>query len=122
MTAEPTPLSPLFFLKGISDFIVFWYWRSSKDFWQREVNFIKRTERDIGILINLKLILQPIYSDYTFIGRLIGPFFRLFRVLLGCVCVVFFSFLIVVIYLLWLVLPPIALVMIIKNMSYILVG
>lgn len=122
MAADPSILSPFSLVKNVSDFFVFWYWKSSKDFWHRETRFIKGVERDIGILINLKMILEPIFSDYTFAGRLIGPFFRLFRVLLGCVCVVFFSCLIVVIYGLWLILPPVTLVMILKNIFYILVG
>ncbi len=122
MAADSSIFSLSSLMKGISDFFVFWYWKSSKDFWQREIRFIKGVERDIGIIINLKMIMEPIFSDYTFAGRLIGPFFRLFRVLLGCACVAFFSCLIVVIYGIWLILPPVTLVMISKNLFYILVG
>lgn len=121
MATDSFVLSPFRILKGITDFLFFWYVQGSKDFWRREINMVKGVERDIGILINLKLIFQPIYSDYSLIGKLIGPIFRLGRVLLGCLFVVFLSGLIIVCYALWLLLPPVALVMICKNLFYILV-
>lgn len=122
MAADPSIFSPFSLVKSVSGFLVFWYWKSSKDFWHREIRFIRGVERDIGILINLKMIMEPIFSDYTFAGRLIGPFFRLFRVAFGCVCVVFFSGLIVFTYALWLILPPVAFLMILQNVLYILAG
>ncbi|MFA6897189.1 MAG: hypothetical protein WCQ96_02810 [Patescibacteria group bacterium] len=120
MATDSFALSPFQILKGIAGFLFFWYVQGSKDFWRREINMVKGVERDIGILINLKLILQPIYGDYSLIGKLIGPIFRLGRVLLGCLFVILLSGLIVVCYALWLLLPPVALVMICKNLFYIL--
>jgi len=120
MATDSLALSPFRILKGIADFLLFWYVQGSKDFWRREIKMVKGVERDIGILINLKLIFQPIYSDYSLIGKLIGPIFRLGRVFLGCLFVVFLSGLIIVCYALWLLLPPVALVMICKNLFYIL--
>ena len=35
----------------------------------------------MGVLINLKLVFQPIFGDYSYMGRVIGPIFRLGRVL-----------------------------------------
>lgn len=120
MAADSFALLPFHLLKSIYDFLYFWYIRSSKDFLRGEMNAIKGVERDIGILINLKLIFQPIYGDYSILGKLIGPILRLGRVFFGFALVVFLSMIIVVLYVLWLLLPFVTAVMILKNIFYIL--
>ena len=79
---------PIKFAKGTKQFFWFWYVQNSKDFWHREVGFLKGIERDIGVITNLKLITQPIFGDYTYAGRVIGPIFRLGRVLIGFIIMV----------------------------------
>ena len=106
--------------KGIFDFFYFWYVTSSGDFWRREIVFIRQVERDIGIMINLKLITQPIFGDYTAMGKVIGPVFRLGRVLFGCAVVAFSALTIVALYIFWLLLPIVALLMVLENLLYIL--
>jgi hypothetical protein len=110
---------PIRFFKGIYDFLYFWYVKSSKDFWHRELVFIKDVERDIGLLINLKLLTQPIFGDYSYMGRIIGPIFRLGRVIFGFFLVLISLFAIIVSYVIWLLLPPVAFLMFIKNFLYV---
>ena len=107
---------PIKFIKGINQFLWFWYVQSSKDFWHREVAFLKQIERDIGVMINLKLILQPIFGDYSYMGRIIGPVFRLGRVLTGTIIMVASIFIVILIYLLWIILPPLAFLMVMLNL------
>ena len=107
---------PIKFLKGINQFFYFWYIQSSKDFWHREILFIKGVERDIGVMINLKLITQPIFGDYTYAGRVIGPIFRLGRVLVGTMIMVVSIFVVILIYLIWIILPPLAFLMVVLNL------
>ena len=107
---------PIKFVKGINQFFWFWYVQSSKDFWHREIAFIKGVERDIGVMINLKLITQPIFGDYTYAGRVIGPIFRLGRVLIGFVIMSVSIFIVILIYLIWIILPPLAFLMVILNL------
>ena len=108
---------PVNFARGIINFFYFWYVRSSKDFWNREVSFVREIERDIGVMINLKLITQPIFGDYSYMGRLIGPIFRLGRVLVGTMIVATSIFIVILIYLTWIILPPLAFLMVILNMA-----
>ena len=107
---------PIKFVKGINQSFYFWYVQSSKDFWHREIAFIKGVERDIGVMINLKLITQPIFGDYTYAGRVIGPIFRLSRVLIGFVIMIASIFIVILIYLIWIILPPLAFLMVILNL------
>ncbi|MCK5123050.1 MAG: hypothetical protein KAQ87_02790 [Candidatus Pacebacteria bacterium] len=107
---------PIKFVKGINQFFWFWYVQSSKDFWHREIGFLKQIERDIGVMINLKLITQPIFGDYTYAGRVIGPIFRLGRVLVGTIIMIASIFVVILIYMIWIVLPPLAFLMVFLNM------
>lgn len=107
---------PIKFFKGINQFFYFWYVRSSKDFWHREIGFLKQIERDIGVMINLKLITQPIFGDYTYAGRVIGPIFRLGRVLIGTIIMLASIFVVILIYIIWMILPPLAFLMVAVNL------
>lgn len=108
------------FLRGFRDFLYFWYIKSSRDFWRSEISFIKGVERDIGVMINLKLVTQPIFGDYSYIGRVIGPIFRLGRVIFGLIAISFSAALVTAIYLFWIFLPPVAAVMTVENLVYML--
>ena len=107
---------PIKFIKGINQFFWFWYVQSSKDFWYREIGFLEQIKRDIGVMINLKLILQPIFGDYSYMGRIIGPIFRLGRVLVGTIIMIASIFIVTLVYLLWIILPPLAFLMVILNL------
>ena len=120
MIAEYVVNLPVRITKGTIKFFHFWYVQSSKDFWNREVAFLKQIEKDLGVVINLKLIFQPIFGDYSYMGRIIGPVFRLGRVLIGFIIMVASIFAVVAIYLIWIILPPLAFLMVFLNLVYVL--
>jgi hypothetical protein len=107
---------PVNFIRGIFNFFYFWYFSSSKSFWQREIGFIRGIERDIGVLINLKLLFQPIFGDYSYMGRVIGPIFRFGRVLVGFIIMMISIIVILGIYSIWIILPPLAFLMAVLNL------
>jgi len=106
------------FARGIFNFFYFWYVSSSRSFWRKEVGFIKGIEWDIGVFINLKLLFQPIFGDYSYMGRALGPIFRLGRVLLGLIIMIISIIVILGIYLIWIILPPLAFLMVIFNLNF----
>ncbi len=107
---------PINFIKGIINFFSFWYITISKSFWNKEILFIKGIERDIGVLINLKLMFQPIFGDYSYMGRVIGPAFRLGRILIGFIIMAVSVVVVVIIYLIWIILPPLVFLMVFLNL------
>jgi hypothetical protein len=111
---------PVKFVKGMVNFFYFWYVQSSRNFWNREIAFIKQIERDMGVMVNLRLITQPIFGDYTYMGRVIGPIFRLGRVLIGFLIVLVSIVIITFVYLIWIILPFLAFLMVILNLFYVL--
>ena len=116
MIAEYFVNLPVNLTKGIINFFSFWYLTSSKSFWHKEIDFIKGIERDIGVFINMKLIFQPIFGDYSYMGRVIGPVFRMSRVFIGLVIVFASIAVVIVVYLVWIVLPPLAFSMVFLNL------
>ncbi len=116
MIADYIANLPMKIMGGIISFFSFWYVRSSKAFWNKEILFIKGIERDIGVLINLKLVFQPIFGDYSYMGRVIGPIFRLGRVFVGLFIVLVSIIIVLVIYLIWILLPPVTFLMIFLNL------
>ena len=107
---------PVNFVRGIMNFFCFWYVQSSKDFWNKEISFIRGIERDMGVLINLKLMFQPIFGDYSYMGRVIGPIFRLGRILIGFIIMAVSIAVVVAMYLIWIILPPLAFLMVFLNL------
>lgn len=77
---------------------------------------MKGVERDIGVFINLRLLFQPIYGDYSYMGRVIGPILRFGRVLLGFIIMAISTIAVLTIYLIWLILPPLAILMMVLNL------
>jgi hypothetical protein len=110
---------PIKFIKGVINFFYFWYVQSSRDFWNREIAFVKQIERDLGIMINLRLITQPIFGDYSYMGRIIGPIFRLGRILIGLLIIAVSFVVIIFVYLIWIILPLLVFLMIILNLLYV---
>ena len=119
MIAEYFVNLPINFIKGMINFFSFWYITSSRSFWHKEVAFIKGIERDIGVLINLKLVFQPIFGDYTYMGRVIGPIFRLSRVLIGLFIMLVSIIVVLMIYSIWIFLPPVTFLMVFLNLVYV---
>ena len=119
MIAEYFANLPVKLIKGITNFFSFWYIQSSKAFWNKEILFIKGIERDMGVLINLKLMFQPIFGDYSYMGRIIGPIFRMSRVLIGFIIMAASIVSVVAIYLIWIILPPLTFLMVFLNLVYV---
>ncbi len=119
MIAEYFVNLPVNFVKGIVNFLYVWYVKSSRDFWHKEIGFIKGIENDIGVLINLKLLFKPIFGDYSYMGRIIGPIFRLGRVFVGFLIMLISLVVVITVYLLWIILPPLTFLMISVNLIYI---
>lgn len=55
----------------------------TKHFWARVLDHAASFDRSFAIRINARIWLQPLYGDYTIVGRILGPIFRTMRILLG---------------------------------------
>jgi len=118
MIADYITNLPVNVIKGIINFFYIWYVKGSESFWNKEISFIKGVESDIGVLINLRLLFQPIFGDDSYMGRVIGPIFRMGRVFVGSVIVLVSIITAIIIYLIWIITPPITFLMVASNLLY----
>lgn len=86
-------------------FLRHWYLDGSKAFGRRLMATLESLDRTFAVVINFRHLGEPLYGDYTFIGRLLGPLFRLQRVAMGLIIYLVIGVLFLAAYLLWLMLP-----------------
>ncbi len=93
------------FFYRISDFFHHWYVDGSKLFFHKFFSFLESLDQTIAIRITLKYFFQPLYKDYTAIGRILGVIFRTGRVLIGAAIYFAISAFFLALYILWLSAP-----------------
>jgi hypothetical protein len=102
------------FLFRIKDFFHHWYVDGSRYFFHGFISFLENLDRTLAFRMTLRHLFEPLYKDYTVMGRILGPIFRFGRVLVGLVVYVFAGAVFLSIYLFWLILPAVALALAIK--------
>ncbi|MEK7546986.1 MAG: hypothetical protein AAB536_02295 [Patescibacteria group bacterium] len=93
------------FFYRIFDFFHHWYADASKVFFHRFVSFLESLDRTIALRVTLRYFFQPLYKDYTVIGRILGVVFRSGRIIIGLGVYAFTAIIFLIIYALWLAAP-----------------
>lgn len=107
-------------LDSLAKFAYEWYFIGSKGFWSGVANFIKTTDRNFGVIANIYNWTSPLYGDYSYAGKIMGPIFRTLRIVFGSIfylSVIIFS---LFLYAVWLALPAVIAIMIILNLAAII--
>lgn len=103
-------------LNSIGKFAYEWYFVDSRGFWNGVLGFIKFMDRDFGVVANAYNWTSPLYGDYSYVGRAIGPLFRTFRILIGGLVYIAIILFAIFLYSLWLALPLLVVTMISLNL------
>jgi hypothetical protein len=85
--------------------IRFWYLQSLPWALNRYKTTVASFESQIAVQATWKNIGKPLFQDYTFQGKVIGFFFRLFRIVFGGALYACIALAFAVLYLFWLLLP-----------------
>lgn len=101
----------------VINFFYGWYIDDTKNFWNWFMGTVKFFDRDIGLVGNMQNWLSPLYGDYSYLGRLIGPILRTFRIFFGLFIYLIISVVFLLLYLIWAILPMAVIAMIILNLS-----
>jgi len=64
-------------------FLKRWYLEASLDYWAGFFERMRSFDRTLAVWINIRLWLQPLYGDYSIVGRILGPVFRTLRIVCG---------------------------------------
>lgn len=93
------------FFYRIFDFFHHWYVDGTKRLGHYTANFFERLDKNLALTITVRYFFEPLYKDYTFIGRILGIIFRSGRVALGVVLYAVLGLLFLFVYLVWWGLP-----------------
>jgi len=104
MTAT-TYLFTRFFYR-IFEFLEHWYLGSFKIASHFFISFLEKLDRTFALKITLRNLFQPLYSDRSFIGYILGFFFRSWRIIIGGIIYFFISIFAIALYLIWLLILP----------------
>jgi hypothetical protein len=105
VTFAPIYLIQRFFFR-VSDFFHHWYADATKILIHRFILFLRGIDQSIALRITLKYLFTPLYKDYTIVGRVVGPIFRIFRALIGIVIYAILSAIFAALFVAWLLIPP----------------
>ena len=95
------------FFYRIFDFFRHWYVNGSRKIAHVFILSLENIDRSLAIKITLRHFFEPLYKDYSVIGRLLGIIFRLGRVVVGLVTYVVVMVCFLCVYLAWIAIPPV---------------
>lgn len=107
MDFAPIYLLQRFFYR-IVDFFHHWYVDGSREIGRRFIGALENADRSLAIKITIRYFFQPLYKDYSLVGRVLGIIFRTGRILIGFAVYVTILALFALFYLAWLAVPALA--------------
>lgn len=112
-----TAISYLFsrFFYRIYEFLEHWYLGSFKISSHFFISLLESLDRTFAFKITLKNIFEPLYGDRSFLGYILGFFFRSSRIIIGGIIYLIIIILAVAIYLAWLIIPIFIVLQILQN-------
>lgn len=89
----------------VFEFLRNWYVKSAKTYANYIVNKLEEIDRHIAWKITLRHLFDPLFGDYTFIGRVISFPIRLIRLIMGGIFYVIFICVAASIFVVWSLIP-----------------
>jgi hypothetical protein len=93
------------FFYVILDFFHHWYVDGSRAIGNKFMVTLEATDQSFAVKITLRHFFEPLYKDYSVVGRVLGIVFRTGRVLIGGILYVVITLCFAVVYLVWLAIP-----------------
>lgn len=95
------------FFFRLGDFFHHWYVDGSRWILYRFMQTVSRLDRTFAVRITLAHFFEPLYKDFTVIGRILGVIFRSVRVVIGGFVYLLIALLFLAILVAWLAVPPV---------------
>ena len=89
------------------DFFHHWYVDGSRWFGRKFIGMLTALDKTFAVRVTLEHFFEPLYGDYTIIGRIMGAIFRTFRLAIGLVIYLVASIIMLLLYIIWLAVPAI---------------
>jgi hypothetical protein len=103
------------FFYRLFDFFHHWYVDGSRWFGRKFIGTLTDLDKTFALRVTVEHFFEPLFGDYTIIGRIMGAIFRTFRVLVGVIVYVVVAIIAAVFYLAWLAIPAVVVLKIIRG-------
>ncbi len=100
----------------IWSFFDHWYVHGSLSIGHYFLNILEKIDQSLAIRVTFRHFFEPLYKDYSVIGRILGVIFRSGRILIGLVVYGVLIILGILVYLVWMSLPLLLIYQTIKNL------
>ena len=107
---------PARFLYRLLDFFRHWYGEGSRAIGHAYISQLTEMDRTWALRVTLGHFFEPLYGDYTMVGRILGVIFRTGRVGIAGVIYLGLSLIFGAVYLTWVGLPVYVLYQIYRNL------
>lgn len=98
------------------DFFHHWYVDGSRTIGHRFISALESADRSFAVKITLLHFFEPLYKDYSVIGRILGFFFRTGRIIVGTIAYLVIALFFAVAYIIWLAIPAATLFYVARNL------
>lgn len=93
------------FFYRLFDFFHHWYVDGSRAIGHRFISALESADRSFAVKVTLVHFFEPLYRDYSVIGRILGVIFRTGRIIMGALAYFFIALFFAFIYVVWLAIP-----------------
>ena len=94
------------FFYRIYDFFRHWYVDGSIAIARLFMVTLEDADRSFAVKVTAQHFFEPLYKDYSIIGRILGILFRSFRILIGVAAYAALAVVFLILYLAWIAVPP----------------
>ena len=91
------------------DFFHHWYVDGSRAIARHFMETMRSVDQSLAVAITLRHFFEPLYKDYSIVGRIMGIIFRTARVLIGGIFYIFLALLFAIAYVIWIAIPAVIL-------------
>jgi hypothetical protein len=95
------------------DFFHHWYVDGSRVIGRHFMATLTAADQSFAVAITLRHFFEPLYKDYSVIGRILGFVFRTIRVIIGGVLYIILALVYALVYLVWIGTPAFIIALII---------
>jgi len=104
MDFAPVYLIQRFFYR-LLDFFHHWYVDGARAIGNKFILTLEAADQSFAVKITLRHFFEPLYKDYSIIGRILGVIFRTGRVLLGGIIYLFITIVFALVFAVWFAIP-----------------
>lgn len=104
------------FLYRVVEFFHHWYIDASRHVLHILFSLLGNLDATFAVHITARHFFEPLYKDYSPVGRIVGIVFRSLRILIGSVVYIGIGLVFLILYIAWLLTPILIIFLILKHL------